>query len=589
MKKWMTLQTLLKLGVLIAVSWTIGAFYHNWQFGLSSDSALIGLMSRSILERGERPIFVWSVGYQGILLEAYATALAFSLFGTTPQILNLFNTLCLIGVFAAFFLYIRQLFQTPVALLSVLFLALSTPSFYALAMRTQPNYTETFLFGLLLCFLSDSLLQHFYIDRKALDQKSSTSLFFFGLIAGFGAYTYGQIGFFLAAIALQVSLAYFRHLKTLSSLKQDTVLKYKSVQLISIVFGLHFLFGLIFFLLNQQSILFFGKKIGFSSPTMMVVSVALFALGAGIDLWLRLKRDRKSILLGSGLALIGYLIGKSPQYYYVYVQKGTLAHKTALRGGVVIFLERLKYAFWGTVSFLNLDLTRGAHQALGVGLLFFLGLGLYYAYHRVRDFISGRLPAPSIRKFSPLLLLPAVVLPIFCSASSVTDALSARYTLVLLLHYALVFSLGIVYWIEIKSFLRFAALALGSILLINNVHTLQMSLKNSEQGWRRELAVLDQLQARGIHRGYADYWLAYGLTFLSHEKFIWEPLYSNYCPFYGPLVRAEKRVAYLDFNPPKQKPNAQGLLKIYGVNYRVLESWSSEGLSVSLIEKASET
>jgi hypothetical protein len=132
------------------------------------------------------------------------------------------------------------------------------------------------------------------------------------------------------------------------------------------------------------------------------------------------------------------------------------------------------------------------------------------------------------------------------------------------------------------------AASLGLVFLFNNIQALRTSLIASQQTWKREWSILQQLEARGVHRGYADYWLAYGLTFLSQENFIWEPLYSNYCPFYGPLVRAEKRVAYLDFSPPSKKLNPDGVLHIHGVNYRVLESWMSEGLSVSLIEKISE-
>ncbi len=46
-------------------------YIQRWYIGYSSDTALIGLMAKHISELKEFPVFVWSVGYQGIILEAY--------------------------------------------------------------------------------------------------------------------------------------------------------------------------------------------------------------------------------------------------------------------------------------------------------------------------------------------------------------------------------------------------------------------------------------------------------------------------------------------------------------------------------------
>src|SRR4051794_21655290 len=63
-------------------------FLTNWQYAFSSDYAMIGMMAKQILEQGKHPIFVWGVGYNGMLLEGHATALAFKLFGIGPATLN---------------------------------------------------------------------------------------------------------------------------------------------------------------------------------------------------------------------------------------------------------------------------------------------------------------------------------------------------------------------------------------------------------------------------------------------------------------------------------------------------------------------
>lgn len=111
--------------VFVAIASVTSLFFYHWRIGYNSDSAMIGLMAKSILERGERPIFVWSVGYQGMLLEGYAVALCFKLFGINPWVLNIWNTICLWSVFVLFYWCVKRCTDISTALLSVLLLAVS--------------------------------------------------------------------------------------------------------------------------------------------------------------------------------------------------------------------------------------------------------------------------------------------------------------------------------------------------------------------------------------------------------------------------------------------------------------------------------
>lgn len=139
--------------LVIAIGVMSGLFLQYWQYGFSSDYAMIGLMAKHILERGEHPIFVWSVGYQGMFLEGHAVALAFKLFGISPVTLNYAPFVFYLLTILFFFLCVQESFGRTVGLLSAFFVVVSTPEFYGRVLRTQPNYGETYMFGLMLIYV----------------------------------------------------------------------------------------------------------------------------------------------------------------------------------------------------------------------------------------------------------------------------------------------------------------------------------------------------------------------------------------------------------------------------------------------------
>jgi len=60
-----------------------------------------------------------------------------------------------------------------------------------------------------------------------------------------------------------------------------------------------------------------------------------------------------------------------------------------------------------------------------------------------------------------------------------------------------------------------------------------------------EKAVLTFLDARNLYYGYADYWLAYRLTFLTHEEFIISPYEDSRYPAYDKRIENEGNGFYL--------------------------------------------
>jgi len=56
-------------------------YLYNWDLFHTSDYAMIGLMALKQIETGIHEIYVWSVGYNGILLEVKLIEFFFRLYG----------------------------------------------------------------------------------------------------------------------------------------------------------------------------------------------------------------------------------------------------------------------------------------------------------------------------------------------------------------------------------------------------------------------------------------------------------------------------------------------------------------------------
>jgi hypothetical protein len=565
------------------------AFYIHWKVAYSSDTALIGLMAKSILERGERPIFVWSVGYQGILLEAYATALVFKCFGINPYTLNLFNMICLWGLFGTFYFYLRKFFDYKISLLATTLLAVSSFDFYKSAMRTQPNYTETYLFGVLLFWLSDSLIRHFYVELRPVNRRTDLGFAGFGFLAGFATYTYGQSGYFLAAIFLQLLFIYFRD--ALESWQKGVVpwskiLGSKPVQLGVVFFALQALVSVAMFFLNRIEIPWFGKSIHFNPMARLQASLIFFGFLAATDLWARHTSQFKLLRRSFGLCGISFLVGYFPQIYYKWIQHGVSTNKITVNGTLNEVLHRMSIGFQGTLLQLNIQLESAFGIVLGLAVLAaFLSFSFHY-WKRALRFMKFQTERREILSLSPLFFLPWVVGPIFLAASSVSDIGHARYILVLLLFHSLALSWMVARLMNQSGIIKLLGGAFAAVLLINNAGNLKATIQSIDSRPFPGEPAIAELKNRGLKYGYANYWLAYSVDFFTDEDIILEPSTSNYSPHYGPLIRNEKRVGMVDFE--RRSPeliSENGHLKLYGISYKVVDSWKKDGLILSVLEK----
>ena len=589
------------------------ACLYFWRHGFHTDAALIGLMAKSILERADRPIFVWKAGYQGVLLEGYATAWIFRIFGINHITLNLFNTFCLWALYGCFYRYLRKFYDHWIAILAVLLLCISTPEFYLRAMRTQPNYTETYLFGFILFIFSYKLLSYFLLKEASTEKlqlwkwnllpQTRISLIFFiaGLIAGFAFYTYGQIAYFFVAILLQLIFLYLREIvQTRKSfwliwpkayrVEGDPGLQaggYHWPTVFNLFFLTCFIIGLICFLINKNSISIFGNQFNFYNFNIIAISAMYFVLALIIEVGLFLKhRWPQSLRRGTCFGFLGFIIGYSPELYFKYVLKEHVTVRLGVGGHLSDVIRKLSYAWLGIIEYLNIHLDTTFGFCLFLFILIALACFTYEWAAKIVKFFQFNLSLDEFLQIPTLAYLPFVGLLAFCVSSSVLSQYDIRYLLILVFYFVMALSWFIVCLIRKGRFHRIAGILFLSCLLFNNLSSLWGAIQQAQKNGFQGEAALAVLERKGIHYGYADYWLAYGINFHTLEKIILEPLALNYCPFYAELVKNQDHIAYLDFDPPKLIPS-QGKLTLNGIAYQVLDIWKEKNLVLYELKRVS--
>jgi hypothetical protein len=180
----------------------------------NSEEGTMGLEALHILQRGERPVYLYGQNYMGTA-EAYLGALAFRIFGVSLVALRLgmiaFYALFLAGVFwTTHLLYSRR-----VALVSLAVLIVGTPFVMQIDLLADGGKAETLAFGALLFALASWLVLARPADPMARGQRARRAAAFaaWGVIAGLGLYTYAIIAPFVLTSGLLLWLTCRRELR----------------------------------------------------------------------------------------------------------------------------------------------------------------------------------------------------------------------------------------------------------------------------------------------------------------------------------------------------------------------------------------
>jgi len=154
------------------------SLFTSQRYG-DSDEAVLGLMAIRIIERGERPIFWYSLAYNGAgPFEAYLTIPFFKAFGISYISLKLLSLILFHTLLLTNYVFAKKWFGDKVACLSSLLLALAGP-FVVWSTKARGGYIETLIVGILLASLAFSHLSN---------KEKWRHLSIAGFISGFSLY-----------------------------------------------------------------------------------------------------------------------------------------------------------------------------------------------------------------------------------------------------------------------------------------------------------------------------------------------------------------------------------------------------------------
>jgi hypothetical protein len=554
-------------------------YLKAWAVHFTSDHALIGLMSKYIAEQGERPIFVWSVGYQGMFMEGYLTALIFHLFGTSVANLNIAPALYLWIALMLFYVLIRGLFNRPTAALALLLVVASSPTLYLIGMRALPNFSSSFLLGMLMLLFYERFFDRVHV-RHQLDRRALGWIFLFGVTSGFALYTFIISAYFLVTAALCSFIFYLRSLKSWSQgrflhhllipswgakspfCRLILTPLFVALLLISVTGAVLFVKG------TQLGVVLMKGKRPVEPLHLMLGGLMLHVTAGFVVNFFRHQGDRIRRVMGGLTFLAALLIGFSPSLYYWFVLGGRSVKGAAASGTLDLILKRAGILYQSLMGLLNLPHESHLASPLKIAVL---GAAGWFGYQLMRTLKAlfkdvHAPPHPSGRSLI-VYLLPVAVVPMFLLSSAVVDQGSGRYLSVFAFVFATMLALAAARLMQLGRRGQLVAVTALALIVTFNARSIITPWKEHEPAKSRLDQLTETLRSRGIEYAYGDYWSAYLINFYTNEKVIIEPSYSNYAPHYGPRVSAQAQVGYIARLPKKMKKTAEDAVEIHGTRY----------------------
>jgi len=567
-----------------AVLWRL-PYLLFWDLFYSSDTAVLGLMARHFL-KGEFSAYYWGEGYYGSLDPALLAPL-FKIFGATPAVSQWIPFIFSLLFIWIYYRYISRVLDAQSACVSTLILALAPPAFFQITYSVY-NYTFILFLGILHLFLFIRFLEG---DRR------KTYFFLSGLLAGFSWYYFRLILVFWAAIFLnllmiRVGPASWKKVKEKAAAFRPARV-WNDLILLRSAPAPRFLKGFLVFvnLYNCGNFLvacflwFRGDwtlKFGqfmiklklwsiFKSSVLMALFVfAVLHFRKVISLLRSLGANSGSrllilgFLIGYSPALFGYLIGNSPS------SPGGLVALSKIAGNLRLAVPELMSQMAGSSG---IFLLKGLSLVLVFSGFTFL---LYRFWKQVRGRYANGI---EVKPFFAVLALFVTTAFLGIVGTRLVYANMMRYFVPL--YICLPLGIALVHK-EIGKKSRLLAWSVVVCFLCNSLFASIMiwqkhkSLSPHEQ-------IVQRLSKENIKGGYADYWVAYYVTFLAREKIILVPINGKdrYFPYQKYVQSLEETVLLGETVPPDQKK-----IKIQGVEYDVLRQDVWENYPVTFLRKS---
>jgi hypothetical protein len=131
---------------------------HGWPY-VNSDEATLGLMADDILRHGAHPLFAYGDHHIGAI-DAYLQALFFAVLGSTDLVMHIVTTVQVLVFLVFFYLFTREVFSTPVAIVTLLLLAFCGQQELFYEQRANRHGQDILVFSALLLWLVVWRLRH---------------------------------------------------------------------------------------------------------------------------------------------------------------------------------------------------------------------------------------------------------------------------------------------------------------------------------------------------------------------------------------------------------------------------------------------
>ncbi|MGZ4140689.1 MAG: glycosyltransferase family 39 protein [Actinomycetota bacterium] len=165
-----------------------------------------------------------------------------------------------------------------------------------------------------------------------------------------------------------------------------------------------------------------------------------------------------------------------------------------------------------------------------------------------------------------LLVITLVTYPfLFASFPSSWTVGEGRYMLFLLPFLALAFM-----YAARRRLLQIALIAIVCVLTIGSLHVQEhdrVLAPDKPVPWHNA-ALIDRLDQLGVHNAFATYWIAYPLTFQTHERIIVAPVINSRFATYDRIVRADPRPAWIFLTGSRVATRFENTLGARGIPYR---------------------
>ncbi len=558
----------------------------EWEANFNSDEAIFGLMAMKIAE-GEHVPTMYGTRYIGSV-ESYLAGLNFRLFGAGVVPLRAASLSLMALFFFAHAWYVNRVWGSSAALVSLAFVAL--PGFRILSWTFQPigGYAAMLAFGTLILILS---------RRLRLDSRGRPAgLFALGALAGLGLWSNQMIVAYLAAVAFPAFLyspewedfraRLGRFVRTRVGLPPSEV--GPALVLCAGAIGVAAFFS--------------GgcEPVGQFARLGQLAKITLAAEAAGLILGLFLISSRRRELL-SGAAFVagGFLVGYSPLWLAWTTGRETpvLALQASCPTGIISRSELLAYEILpemaGTRPLGSLGDKAGPALAASVAILLLsLSVFVWFIWHYRRQLwsvISWNPPSDAAEGESIVLgLLLLVPLVLSLLSGNTVDIHSIRHLIVSWQAMTVVIGIGIARLPAIPRVAKAVAVVIwAGYVGLSNIAFARTQWPVGFTRFDREAVeqLETHLEGAGVSAGFADYWGAFALDFLTQERITLAPYNGlDRIPAYSELARSAEKVAFIF---PLDRRPTDGLSVDALEEYLALENpAASEGPAAGWIRQA---